>query len=219
VYSTSPQSWDDADGGSYVVKGPDPGIVVAECIAYRLASFLQISVPLCSLAKIAGQADHYFASRKLNAMRDASPWLRGRARHHMTALATIVVFDIWIANKDRNYGNVLVDQSASGEGVELIAIDFEKAMTLRSRHPMTETPTVRPRDLWPSEDLGRLMEGTPIPQGAVARISQLPTTAVEHAVQAVSFHLGDLYTWGEATVQVLSSRQKRVRALVEEVWR
>jgi hypothetical protein len=103
--------------------------------------------------------------------------------------------------------------------LELVAIDFEKAVTIRGPHPLVETPMVNPQELWPREELGRLLAGTPIPQEPLVAIASLPAATISRSVEAVAFHLGGAYTWAYSTIQVLRNRQGRMNVLAEEVWR
>ena len=68
-------------------------------------------------------------------------------------LFSVIVIDIWLANKDRNFGNVVGRPQRGGGQIEFVFIDFEKSVTLRP-HPIVSSTAVKASELWPSDELG-----------------------------------------------------------------
>ena len=221
VYSTGPVSALDDEGLEYVVKGPDPEVVVAEAVASLLATRLSIDVPEFALATIPDREGVFFASEKLiHAMRDVEPLLMSADPLVLRRTACIIVFDIWTANTDRNIGNLLGSKGTESSGSVIpVAIDFERSMSLRSRHPLIEVGQLDPSQLWPRGVLGDLMAGVDLPSDFVTMVQSLETEAVEEAVTSVATMLPESYDWPDSTLAVLRRRQQRLDRLAAEVWR
>jgi hypothetical protein len=220
VYSTDPQSYVDTEGIKHVVKGPDVSVVVAEAIAYPLARYVGLEVPDYALGVIENTSEHYFACRKQeNATRDVEPWLRRKAAGVLEQLSRIVVFDIWVANEDRNLGGLLGRRRSGGSEIDLIAIDFEKAQAIRGPHPLITTAQVAPGRLWPRELLGRLLGQPVAPTAMVRRVESVPVNVIEAAVGAAHEVLGEAFPWADSVVQGLTSRRNKIADLVREVWK
>jgi hypothetical protein len=214
VYSTDPRLWFDADGVDYIVKGPDPNTVVAEAIGYRLARGVGIAVPEFALATQPEVEGHFFASQVLQSLRDASPWLR--KPRGVEELASIVLFDVWVANVDRNHGGLLARRNDMGE-MELVAIDFEKSQTLRGPYPIVTSGAVEPRRLWPTE-LGALLRGVPVPAAGLRAIQAVSDSLISTAVAEIAGIVGPSCDWADSTSQVLRQRRDRLADLAREVW-
>jgi hypothetical protein len=124
-------------------------------------------------------------------------------------------------NKDRNIGNLVGEsQLAPGEGtVAIVAIDFEKSMALRGPYPLTTTPNIQPRALWPSGTLGQLLTGDARPNNFFAAIEAMTGDHVRDAFARVEARLNEDIPWKESSAQLLANRAKRIRNLAAEVWR
>jgi len=66
-------------------------------------------------------------------------------------LFAAIVVDVWLANHDRNIGNVL--PRPHDREVEFVFIDFEKSVALHPSPVVTST-MLEPRKLWPRGLLG-----------------------------------------------------------------
>jgi hypothetical protein len=220
VYSTGPESWWDDQQGSYVVKGPEVGVVAAELAAYAFARRLNVAVPDWSAARLPSKPGIFFASHKLEgAIRDVEPWLRRRDPKLLTELGQIVILDIWLANEDRNLGNLLGRPAGENRRVELVAIDFEKAATLRHAQPIISTANLPPERLWPREDLGRALAGWPAPADFIGHVEGLADEDIQRVVDNTRQVLGDIFTWADSSINVLCARRRRIGDLAREVWR
>jgi len=218
VYSTAPESWLADDGNHYVVKGPGVGLVAAEAVSYQLARAVGLAVPEFVLGQKEGESDLYFASRKMD-LRDIEPWLSMDRAKTLASVARIVVFDVWVANRDRNLGNLLPPHSSHTGSDEVVAIDFEKAVSLCSPHPIVETATVAPAELWPSGELGQTLRGTGLPGAFVAELRALPEATVEAAVASVSNTIGaSKFGWAANSQQTLLRRLADLGNLVAGSW-
>jgi hypothetical protein len=149
VYSTRPESWLDEGDAWWIVKGPEPEVVAAEAVGYLLAMETGIAVPSFALARRPGDESLLFASRKEH-YRDVLPWLRRRREATLHSIAQICALDVMVGNRDRNLNNLLPPRTG---GDDVIAIDFEKAVCVRSRHPLVESAEINPartsRASWP----------------------------------------------------------------------
>jgi hypothetical protein len=205
VYSNAPTSWLDSNGDTYVVKDTAIEAVIAEAVATRLARGLGLAVP-------------DFA-RKL-ALRDISPWLRRERDDVLAELAKITVFDIWVANHDRNLGNLLppTDGKFTGNVTAAVAIDFEKAVAIRSRYPLVEASDVSPKRCWPSGDLGVALAGQARPVDFVDALGAVTRAEIVTAVSAVRNVIGPTFAWADSVVEALEHRKQRIQALTNEGW-
>lgn len=217
IYSSDPKTSFDAQGNDYIIKGPDPEIVAAEAIAHMLAQYLGLRVPGYSLATLGIETPYYFASHKLqNAQRNCEPWLAENRQF----VADVMVFDAWLANTDRNIGNIMAEPNSDPKlRPRLVAIDFEKSWCARSRFPLSQLEMEAPSaKLWPTGDLGKKMRGVPLPHEFVARIKALPDSLIGRTVDVASSLLED-FTWGDSTKLVLCARKARLEKIVSEVWK
>jgi len=210
VYSTGPRIFWGANEIEYVVKGPEPEVVAAEAVGYLLARELGIAVP--GFAVGLWDDGYHFASEKLTmAMRNPEPFLDD----HLEELAWVVVLDVLLCNDDRNFGSLLVDSTEDGR--ELVAIDFEKSVAVRSRHPIIACNMVPAARLWPSEELGRRLQGQSLPQDAVDCVSGLRDDRLDAIVEAVSTAVPD-YVWCGNSADALKHRRDQIGELATEVW-
>ena len=220
VYSTDPRRAEGADEVSYFIKGPDIEIVFAEIAGCMFAREVSLTVPDVAACEFAGET--YAGSRKVDdAIRDIAPVLNRRqtVRNFDDLFRTIVV-DIWLANKDRNVGNVLGDPRQGLGKIEFVMIDFEKSITLR-RYPTVSTPLLEPRELWPSGVLGNeLRSQKPLlpPADIIARINSVTTERCAEIINDVEGAMNVPIEWKDGSIDVLSYRAARIQGLAEELW-
>src|SRR5258708_4339649 len=109
VYSTEPRRAEGANGISYFVKGPALEIVFAEIAGCLLAREVGLTVPEVAACHL--QDDVFAGSQQIeDAIREIDPWLpRPQKIQNFGELFETVVVDAWLANKDRNIGNVLAE--------------------------------------------------------------------------------------------------------------
>ena len=208
VYSTNPRSWTDANGAGYVVKGPEPEVVIAEAVAYELAAVVGLPTPGYALAKKPNDPRIYFASHKLeNCARNVVPWLDGASDAHARAVSELITFDIWIANEDRNLGGFLGVGSA--DSLSLRFIDFEKSIALRGPAPLIATG---------GQELYGLCKRMNVSPGAfVARISAISDDAIKACVGSVCARVPE-FDWSDSVEICLTRRRAKLATLVKEVW-
>lgn len=215
VYSTAPRTALSMDGQHYVLKGPDINVVVAELSAYVLAGLANLPVPEFGIAATAEGT--FFACREVK-IRNVSHWITAGKLTNASILVQTVVFDIWIANVDRNFGNFVGLSLLSDGRIELRAIDFEKSVALRGKYPLTTVPMVEPKDFWPRESLGELLKGKPIPHEFCDTIRSIPGDAILRALNTVSASIPGM-DWAESSEKVIKSRANDIHKLVRDVWR
>jgi hypothetical protein len=206
------------DEHTYIIKGPDPRLVFAEYAAYELAALAGIPVPEHALCMIPGRGDVYFASRKLPyRFAPEDLWEHDHVENR-EMLAETAVFDIWIANDDRNVGNLVAGKGDGDGRIRWYAIDFERAKALRGQEDLFTIMGVHPKQMWPKEQLGRFCSGLQVPRPVCDRIADLGR-AVEPIVDAWNSDLAlPRVDWCERTATVLSQRASRIHHLVQEAW-
>jgi hypothetical protein len=219
IFSTDPHTALGSDGHRYILKGPDPVVVIAEALAYELAAVVGLNVPPCAFCRIPGQHDIWFASRAQR-QRGVDQLLFTDKIVNPELVPDCIAFDVWIANKDRNMGNLVGDPAGGrgGDTIELFAIDFEKADVLRGTS-IFMVETMKPDSWWPRDELGRQCRGLPKPSQMCERIRRVHEHTIdgifarlEHALEGMNI------AWAEAGMRQLCSRASRIDRLVEEVW-
>jgi hypothetical protein len=219
VYSTDPHVAFDEHENRYVVKGEnDRGVVTAEIVGYIFARECGISVPEFSLGVFANNGETVFASQIVDGLRDVRSHIRRNRLTNPEALPKTLVLDVLLANKDRNAGN-FVGRHIDGQPsrLELIAIDFEKAATIRAESPIVEVSSIEPRKLWPSGELGAVCH-TVFPFGSeiYSAFEWISQTVVEQIITLATEATG----WGiekrESMCKVILSRASKLEALVTE---
>jgi len=219
VYSTSPRRAEGEDGHSYFIKGPDTEITFAELAGCSFAQEVGLVVPSVAVCSFADRK--YSGSRKVSdSLRDVAAWLKRPAKiKNRNDLFSVIVVDAWLANVDRNLGNVLGRSTRDSE-IEVIMIDFEKSKTLRP-NPIIESSMVRPRSLWPTGELGQALKGAKTlhpPQPIMDRIRQVTRQRCTDIVNEVLAKLGPV-AWADNSIEAVSRRTTRINEIVEEVWR
>jgi hypothetical protein len=218
VFSNAPETATGSDGKTYYVKGWDSEVAFAEVAGCLLAAEAGLRVPVAAVCSFNGRlcAGVEEVERPI---RTISPWLAKMDRIvNRSDLYAVIAVDTWLANDDRNMGN-LVGSPAEDGRILLSMIDFEKSKTLR-RNPTIESDGVGPRALWPTSELGNLLrqEKPPVPTDIIGRIRALPRQRIEAIVRPVAEDLA-FVDWSDGSIDVLLNRAERIRALLEEVWR
>lgn len=219
VYSTGPSVALGVDGLDYFVKGPDPETVFAELAGCLLAGKVGLVVPRVAVCTFAG--DRYCGSEKATKLgRNVEPWLANprRLRNFQDLYATVVV-DAWLANNDRNMGNILV--RSAGDSYELVMIDFEKSVALKPS-PSIQSTMVPARELWPTDSLGKILrKSKPLhpPASMIGRIQALAADreAMTDALGSVTQAFASV-AWCEDCVEALIKRASKLPEIVGEIW-
>jgi hypothetical protein len=219
IYSTSPRRAEGEDGHSYFIKGPDAEVVFAELAGCSFAIEVGLIVPDVAVCHFG--TERHCGSRKVSdSFRDVAAWLkRPQKISNRDDLYSVIVVDAWLANTDRNHGNVL-GRSTHGSEIEVVMIDFEKSKTLRP-NPIMESGMVRPESLWPTGELGQVLKRTKPPhppQQIVDRIRQVTQQRCAEIVNEVVGKLGPV-AWADNSIEAVSRRAARIGEIVGEVWR
>ncbi|ADW67347.1 hypothetical protein [Granulicella tundricola] len=218
IHSTRPERATGYDGLSYFVKGPELEIVFAELTGCILANAVELPVPCARVCSFQGNL--LAGTRKISQVRAAIDMFISSPRlvtNHETLYDAAVV-DVWLANYDRNMGNI-VGTPNGGSKIDFVFIDFEKSIVLR-QYPNMLAAQRAPRDFWPSEDLGRLMsERKPLfpPPGIMSRIRGMNENRCLEISAEVADALGGV-PWHEDTAFVLAARAANIERLTREVW-
>src|ERR1044072_3722378 len=121
VYSTSPRRA-EAEGGSYFIKGPEVEVVFAEIAGCALAREVGLPVPDVAACE-GGGAPYVRRLRGTDDLRDLAQLITQLdGSSNPEDLFNSIVVDLWLANTDRNLGNV-VGCPLGGGRVELVFID------------------------------------------------------------------------------------------------
>jgi hypothetical protein len=192
---------------------------MSEVVGCLLATEVGLRVPAAAVCNFNGQlcagvleVEHF--------IRTVAPWLLTANRIvNRSDLYAVIAVDTWLANDDRNMGNLV--GSPADEGCILLSmIDFERSKTLR-RNPTIECAGVEPRKLWPTSELGSLLRQTKPaapPADSIERIRAVTRRRTETIIRPVADEL-PFVDWSGNSIDVLASRAERIRALLEEVWR
>lgn len=224
VYSTDPQLALDATGAKFCVKGGDDvGIVIAELLGHILAGFLHIPVPDFAVGRFSDTSPPLFASALVeNAARDVEPWLKRGKLSNGGTLARLIALDVWIANWDRNFGSLLGRPApASNNGqIELIAIDFEKAATVRKTAPTIEIAAMPLKSFWPRGTLGNHCKTkVKIADAGLADFAKITDGQIESAVKASFAGVRlDKPDWVDTIASVLIKRRNRIELIAQAEW-
>jgi hypothetical protein len=218
VYSTSPRRAEGSDNVSYFVKGPEAEVVFAELAGCLLAVEVGLLVPEVAVCRYTETV--YCGSCKVsNALRDVSPWLNQPDKvRNFGDLYDAVVVDAWLANNDRNLGNVL-GRPVHGSEIEIVMIDFEKSKTLRP-NPIIESGMVDLHSLWPTGELGEILrQRKPLspPQAIVERIRQISRARCAEIIAEV-VEKSNPVDWAENGTEAVARRAERINEIARQVW-
>lgn len=219
VYSTSPQTATVEDGTKYFVKGPDPIIAFAELAGCLLAQAVGLVVAPVSVCCF--ESDKFCGSQEVATIgRNVAPWLDPKRTTNFQDLYAAVVVDVWLANIDRNLGNV-VARGIPGGKAELVFIDFEKSAALRP-NPRISPNMIPPAQLWPSGELGDILRrAKPLhpPAPAISKIQAFvkQPQGVQSIIRSVCAQLEEV-EWWDGSVDTVISRGSAIQKLAGEVW-
>jgi len=218
IYSTNPWVGMAVNGVEYFSKGPDLPIVFAELAGCLLAQAVGLPVP--DVAAVVDGDETFAGSASVNgAFRTIEPWLKHRKRIvNFEDLFGSIVVDVWLANTDRNIGNVI--SRPEGSHVHLVFIDFEKSVTLRPQ-PRISSNMVSPRSLWPSGILGsELLRVKPLvpPLYMLERIHQITNERCAEIIHEAAIAIGVPIEWEDDSISAVCSRSDQIYQLSEEVW-
>lgn len=225
IYSTGPKMYFCDDEYEYVVKGFGcVEVVRAEASAYKLAAEIGIPTPPWKFIRVPGEKHGLFGSQlQKNVVREIDAHVKRGRVSNPAVLSEIVGFDVWLANVDRNIGNLLGRACAVTNGssdIEIVAIDFEQSITVRDATPRMICSTLDPKRLWPREELGVLLSNLPPPTSSfVARIKALDSDKISGLLSTVAGDLGLGQEWLDLCVSVLVERGEHIEKLLMEVWK
>jgi hypothetical protein len=192
--------------------------VFAELVGCTLAREVGLQVP--DVAAASWDGDTYAAVARVEADRDVDHWLERPQRvTNFSDLFSAIVVDIWLANADRNMGNILGRQKEDKQ-IEFVLIDFEKSTALRPQ-PTVRSTLVRPRELWPTAQLGqalRALRPQRPPREIIDRIHSLTRERCSEIIQAFVKEIEPAVSWGDDSIHALMTRASRIHVLAEEVW-
>lgn len=218
VYSTAPRIASAIDGRTFFIKNKSTEVIFKEVAGCRLAAACGLRVPDSYLCQF--QSEIYAGVVAVpRAQRSILPWLKSMDRiNNRDDLYNVIAVDTWLANNDRNMGNLVGCASKGGSRIDVYMIDFEASLAL-GPNPFTST-AIEPKMLWPTAELGAILKiGRPkeCPQGILDRIHRMEEKIIRSAVQPTAETLGGV-TWGEDSIEVLLRRAAKIHAHVHDVW-
>lgn len=152
------------------------------------------------------------------AQRSIRPWLKSMERiNNADDLYHVVAVDTWLANNDRNMGNLVGCPLKDGR-IDVYMIDFEASLAL-GPNPFTSV-AIEPKTLWPTTELGAILKaGRPkeCPQGILDKIHNIEERTIRDLVNPCAATL-EAITWGEDSIQVLLRRAAKIHDHVKAVW-
>ena len=224
VYSTNPKSA-YGEGRKFVVKGEDDRrIILAELVGHLLARKLGIIVPNFYVGQFEDNGSPVLASEMLveDCARNVEPWFvkeRLNKIKNVTDLIRIVLLDIWIANFDRNIGNLIGRTYKGTSEIDLVAIDFEKAATVREITPIVSVPMISLKKLWPAGLLGDFCKKTLRPDHqALLAIKNLTDGFLDQTLNSSIEAAGTGVETKDSILHILTQRRQKIGSIVQEVW-
>jgi hypothetical protein len=217
VYSTAPRIASATDGRTFYIKNKSIEVIFKEVTGCRLAASCGLKVPDSYLCEF--QSEIYAGVVAVpKAQRSMRPWLKSMDKINNTDdLYNVIAVDTWLANNDRNMGNLVGCASKDGR-IDVYMIDFEASLAL-GPNPFTST-AIDPKALWPTAELGAILKvGKPkeCPQGILEKIHQIQEKTIRSVVQPTAETLGGV-TWSEDSIEVLLRRAAKIDAYVHDVW-
>lgn len=218
-YSTNPHRAEGEDGVPYFVKNTQLEVVFAEIVGCRAAQ--EVGLPVANVAACVADHGIFAGSAKVReGIRHVDPWLNHPEKVlNFGDLFNIIVVDTWLANNDRNIESV-IGKPRRNDTIELVFIDFEKSVTLRP-NPITLSPTVDPRDLWPRGKLGAELRAQRPPHPPIRIIERIRLVTrrrcdelIAEALEAIDLPV----EWAEGSAQSLAHRARHIQQLAEGVW-
>lgn len=214
IYSASPRVGTAFGGGDYIVKGPQPEIVVPEALSthlLRAVALPGVRVPPMAAVQLDGSSEIHFGSLYLSSPNPIDPHL---PRYKQDA-AAIVAADIWLGNKDRNIGNFLLDFT-DDLGLGLLAIDFGAAGALQRGATVLGT-LVQPKQLWPQGIAATILGKLPWPENTIMAIQGVEESTIRSVANEVAMAF-PCFTWVDDAVYALKQRAKQIRQLARQAW-
>ncbi len=154
-----------------------------------------------------------------NAQRNVRPWLRDLQRiNNSFDLFSMIAVDTWLANDDRNMGN-LVGSSLGDGRIDIFMIDFERSRALAA-NPFIGSGSVELKKLWPRDELGGFLRGIRPPRAPgvmLDRIKGFSQQQISDIVLPVAAEL-PFVDWQDSSIEVLFRRAQNIDRLVEVVW-
>lgn len=221
VYSQHPRRSLAQNEQTYFVKGPDINVVVPEVICHLLAPYVGLQVPEFALARRTSVAGLFFASREIVGFRSVESFLKQGRVQNPDLVKLMHLFDVMVANQDRNLGNLVGESSKNprNANVRLVAIDFEKAEAFRGNYPLTTVPTIIPSRLRPSGILGGILQDDKTMGPHFEAIEKIEAGHVATAFATLEAAIGHQIDWKESSVPLVAQRARNIRNLFAEVWR
>jgi hypothetical protein len=218
VFSTGPEVAIGEDGKTCYIKGRNGPTAFSEVAGCKLAAAMGLRVPAASICSLGD--DLYAGVESVpKAQRNIRPWLRDLQRINNSAdLFSVIAVDTWLANDDRNMGN-LVGSSLGDGRIDVFMIDFEKSRTL-AENPFMGSGNVEPRRLWPRDELGgilRRIRPATTPAAVLDRIRGVSQRQISELILPVAAEL-PFIGWQDSSVEVLFRRAQNIDRLVEAVW-
>ncbi len=217
VYSTAPRIAVDEDGKTRYVKGLNSRTAFAEVAGCRLAAAVGLLVPKADIGNFEGEL--YAAVEEVPyADRNIEHWLGSPRRiANPSSLFEVIAVDTWLANDDRNMGNLIASVSQGMATVYMI--DFEKSRALMEL-PFTGVSAVDTKQFWPTGDLGKTLRArrpSECPAEILADIAKMSDQHIRDIIQPVAEDLNKP-DWFPDSVEVLVRRGRQIGKLVKEVW-
>jgi len=216
VYSTAPRIAVDEDGKPDMAKASIAARHSPKSRAAVLQQWLVYLVPNADIGNFQGEL--YAAVEEVPyADRNIEPWLKSQRILNPNTLFEVIAVDTWLANDDRNMGNLIASVS---QGMAMVyMIDFEKSRALMEL-PFTGVSAVDTKQFWPTGDLGKTLRArrpSEFPAGIIADIGRMSDQHIRDIIQPVAEDLNKP-DWFPDSVEVLVRRGRQIDKLVKEVW-
>jgi hypothetical protein len=220
IYASNPRQALCDDGRRYVLKGPSLAQIVAEYMGYTLAKRVELPVPEFALCRANVSSEVLFASRMSDrALRFPADSMLRADKSGIGLLADCAVFDIWVANEDRNPGNI-IGEPIGGYGnpsISYLLIDFERSLLLSGTSGL-EVNMFSPSKFMPKPALKDLLPRPPIRSALLDQIAGVTSAEVLGHFTDLENALGERISWRDSATHHLMSRATKLTTLVREAY-
>lgn len=220
IYASNPRQALCDDGRRYVLKGPDLAQIVAEYMGYTLAKHVELPVPEFALCRPNASSEVLFASRMSDrALRFPADSMLRIDKSGIGLLADCVVFDVWVANEDRNPGNIIGEPIGgfANPSISYLLIDFERSLLLSGTSGL-EVNMFSPSRFMPKPALKDLLPRPAVRSALLDRIGSVTPAIILGHFTDLENAIGERISWRDSATHHLVSRATKLTTLVREAY-
>ncbi|MHB1310992.1 MAG: hypothetical protein ACYC3L_03160 [Gemmatimonadaceae bacterium] len=193
---------------------------MAEHLGYALARHCELPVPASALCRSEASSDVFFASRMSDRpLRFPADALLRLDRGGVGLLEDCVALDVWVANEDRNPGNIIgIPNGGYGNpGFSLCLIDFEKSLLLSGKSGI-EVNMMSAKQFMPKEALRTFLPRPRRRTAVIDRIAGIAPDVIRGHFADLETAIGERIAWKDTATHFLVERAKGLKDLLREAY-